>query len=129
MWTYDTKTGKLAHNGVYVSTGWAGHNVKDGVQGKNNPDAVSVKGIGPLPPGKYIIGDPYDSPHTGPYTLPLTPDPSNTMYDRDGFKMHGFQVGTDPNDPYNPSSDGCIIQARGTRNQVGASPDKDLEVV
>jgi hypothetical protein len=129
MWTYDIKTGKLAHNGVYVATGWAGHNIKDGIQGKNNPDAVNVKGIGPLPPGKYTVGQPYDSPHTGPYTLPLEPSLENEMYGRDEFKIHGFQVGTDPNDPYNPSSDGCIVQSRTTRNQIGNSPDKELEVI
>jgi Tlde1 domain len=129
MWTFHIKSGKIDHNGVYFSTGWSGHNVKDGVQGRNNPDAVSVKDIGSLPPGGYTAGKSYDSPHTGPLTIPLTPKPENEMYGRSDFKIHGWQIGTDPGDPFNPSSDGCIMQARPQRTAIDSSPDKDWEVV
>jgi len=129
MWQFNIKAGIVSHNGVFFSRGWSGHNVKDGVQGRNNPDAVSVHDIGSLPPGKYTAGVAYDSPKTGPLTIPLTPDPSNIMFDRGGFKIHGWQIGTDPNDLFNPSSDGCIMQARPNREAINSSPDKDWEVV
>lgn len=129
MWQFNIKAGIIDHNGVFFSRGWAGHNVKDGVQGRNNPEAVSVHDIGPLPPGKYTAGAAYDSPKTGPLTIPLAPYPSNQMYGRDGFKIHGWQIGTDPNDPFNSSSDGCIMQARPNREAINSSPDKDWEVV
>lgn len=129
MWTFNIKAGKVFHNGEFFSSGWSGHNVRGGVQGRNNPATQAVKDIGPLPVGKYKVGTAYDSPKTGPLTIPLTPDPSNEMYDRDGFRIHGWQIGTDPNDPFNPSSDGCIMQARPYREAINSSPDKDWEVI
>lgn len=129
MWQFNIKDGKIYHNGEFYSTAWSGHNVPGGIQGRNNPDAVSVHDVGPLPPGKYKAGQSYDSPKTGPMTIPLTPDPSNQMYGRGGFKIHGWQIGTFPNDPNNPSSDGCVMQNRPQRNEIDSSPDKDWEVI
>ena len=117
---YKQLTGELLDsNNNVLGKGYAG---KD--KGKNNPDMQQVKGIGPLPRGKYTIGKPYDSPHTGVFTIPLTPDIDNEMFGRDEFKIHGDNL----NDPGN-ASEGCIIQTRKVRDIVASSIDKILTVI
>ena len=105
--------------GKVLGIGWAGQGV-----GKNNPNAENVHGIGPLPKGIYTITAPYNSLQTGPYTLGLVPDPKNVMYQRGGFRVHGFNA-------ENPelSSEGCIIQIRKVRETIWAYEDKLLQVV
>ena len=60
----------------------------------------------------------------GPYVLPLTPDPENLMYGRDGFLIHGDSI-TNPGS----ASEGCIILPRSARTMIAASGDNRLEVV
>jgi hypothetical protein len=114
---YNQKTGMLKASN-FSAEGYAGHGL-----GKNNPEMEHVKNIGPLPKGKYLIGKPYDSPNTGPFTLPLIPDPSNKMYGRGDFKIHGDSI----NAP-GTASHGCIILPRNIRMQINQSPDKYLIV-
>jgi hypothetical protein len=80
--------------------------------------------VGPLPVGLYTIGGAYTHPKLGPITMDLIPDPSNVMYNRDDFRMHGFAAA-------NPkgSSDGCIVQEEDVRVLISRSPDKRLQVV
>jgi hypothetical protein len=54
----------------------------------------------------------------------LTPDPSNTMYGRGGFLMHGDNSYGDQS-----ASEGCPIVPRNIRNRVGNSGDHILRVV
>ena len=66
---YEQVTGRLSEDdGKVIGFGWAGH-----LQGKNNPDMENIKGVGPLPKGKYTVGDPEDGTHLGPLAFPLTP--------------------------------------------------------
>lgn len=127
-WLYEQRTGKIYRkyeNGFLIcrGTGWAGQDNANG-KGKNNPDLESVGKTGPLPCGWYTIGDPHDSPHTGPYTMDLTPDPENEMFGRSLFRMHGPAVS-------HPelSSEGCIVLIRSVREQVHESGLRRLEVV
>lgn len=101
------------------SVGWAGQG-----NGKNNPAMQNVAKTGPLPVGKYIIGQPHDSPRTGPYTMDLTPSPSNTMFGRSDFRIHGAAK-------ENPelSSEGCIIMPHSVREKIWESGDRELEVI
>jgi len=120
MWTYQQSTTKLqSPTGIITSFGWAGQG-----DGKNNPAMQGVKGIGPLPVGVYTIGEPHDSPHTGPYTMDLTPDPSNNMLGRSDFRIHGASY-------MRPelSSEGCIIQPREIRENIWNSGDRTIEVI
>lgn len=124
FWKYRQSTGELflVNDGgsvIKYGTGWAGHS-----EGKNNPAMQNVKGIGPLPQGWYTIEKPYDNPHTGPYTMDLTPDASNQMFGRDLFRLHGAAY-------VNPemSSDGCIIQIRDVRQKIWNSGVHRLQVV
>ena len=118
MWTFKQSKGIFSGNGKTFS-GWAGHG-----QGKNNPDAQEEKGIGPLPRGKYMMDRVEESPNTGPFTIVLSPDPSNEMFGRGDFRIHGAAF-------VHPelSSDGCIILSRADRMDVWSSGDHDLEVV
>lgn len=128
-WQYVQNSGHLYHDGVLVGTGWAGRNIENVANGRNNPAAQNVHGIGPIPVGFYTRGKVFDSPTKGVATIPLIPDPTNEMFGRGSFEMHGFQIGSRSDDPYNSSSDGCIIQEHDSRVQFGASLDTRLQVI
>ena len=91
--------------------------------GKNNPDYIKVKSVGPLCPGVYTFGTPVAQSHLGPFAIPLTPDPSNEMYGRGDFFCHG-----DTTPPGN-ASEGCVIMPRWVRDQMWASKIHTIEVV
>jgi hypothetical protein len=118
-WTYEQSNGNLLHDDVSVATGYSGAGAC-----KNDPDAQDRHNEGPIPRGRYTIGEPYDTKTHGPYVLRLTPDDSNDMCGRAGFLIHGDSVahpGT--------ASQGCIILPRAIREQIWNSGDLDLEVV
>lgn len=120
-WVYEQKTGLLRRDDAIdiVGKGYSGH-----TQGKNNPALEAVPDVGPIPRGTYTIGPPYDSEHTGPYTLSLTPAPSNQMYGRSELKMHG-----DSKDHPGEASHGCVIMPHDVRARVWNSGDHQIEVV
>jgi RHS repeat-associated protein len=83
---------------TYAScTGYSGKG-----QGLNNPAAQNQPNVGPLPQGSYIVGG--TTNRRGPNTRPLIPDPSNNMYGRAGFLLHGDNAALN-----NTASEGCII--------------------
>ena len=117
---YERTLGKISsETGSIFGYGYSGNG-----EGKNNPSMENIHNVGPLPKGLYFIGEPYDSPHTGPFTLPLTPDPSNNMFGRSGFKIHGDSI----SDPGN-ASDGCICAPRKVREEINNCTDKKLYVI
>jgi hypothetical protein len=118
--TYEQQTGRFySDSGWLFGTGFAGNG-----EGKNNPSMQHIKNKGPLPCGSYKIGKPYDSPHTGPFTIPLEPFPENEMYGRSDFKIHGINA-------RNPemSSEGRICLPFKSRKEIAASTDKTLQVI
>jgi hypothetical protein len=119
MWTYEQLTGHILQDDVLVGLGYAGS-----PEGKNNPDMQDVAQTGPLPRGTYSIEAPQNSPHTGPFTLDLTPDPANEMFGRSAFRIHG-----DSMEHPGTASEGCIITARAIRELIWTSGDNQLEVV
>jgi hypothetical protein len=120
MYTYSQSTGQLTDaGGVLIGTGFSGHDV-----GMNNPQMQNVKGVGPLPQGRYTIGAPRDYPGTlGPLVMALLPDPANEMFDRSGFYFHGASAVH-----YSESSDGCIVLPLLVRLEISQSGDKALQV-
>lgn len=119
-WRYRITSGEILDAaGTIVGRGWAGNGA-----GRNNASMQCAHGVGPLPRGKYTIGPPHDSPHTGVYTLNLEPSPTNEMCGRSLFRIHGASK-THPE----LSSDGCIIQIHPVRVAIWESKDHDLEVV
>lgn len=120
MWTYDQSTGALSRAGKIVAHGYSGADL-----GKNNPAMQAAKGIGPLPRGRWmIVGTPYTSGNTGPYTMALRAETGTDTCGRGDFRIHGDSIahpGT--------ASHGCIILPRAVRGAIWASGDRDLEVV
>lgn len=118
-WEYDVAKHSFSLNGVYQFTA----NYAGASGYKNFYTYECVKNKGPLPRGKYTIGSPHNSPHTGKYTLSLTPKLSNDMCGRDAFKIHGLSR----SDPAN-SSEGCIVAPLSVRKSIWKSGDRELIV-
>lgn len=119
-WTYEVFTGALCNTaGDAVGWGYSGSS-----EYKNDPTAEPLHDLGPIPEGTYTIGAPVETVTHGPYVLPLTPDPGNEMYGRNGFLIHGDSV-VSPG----MASKGCIVLAHSVRLLVGQSADKVLQVV
>jgi hypothetical protein len=118
-WTFQITSGTwLNQNNIPVGKGYAGHG-----DGLNNPAMCNVPDVGPLPQGRYTIGQPIQDNCVGIYALPLTPDPANQMFGRFGFYIHG-----DNPELNHTASDGCIILPRAVRNDIANSGDDDLIV-
>ena len=127
MWTYQQSTGELAdHTGKVVGSGYSGGNKGANPEGINNPALQDKPKIGPIPQGIYTIEAPVDHATTGPYSLPLKPDPGNEMFHRSDFLIHGDDKGH-PGQRH--ASEGCIIMAPAIRHAVWRSGDTQLQVV
>jgi hypothetical protein len=123
-WTYSQSNGELTDpNGNLVAHGYAGGNCGKNPEGKNNPDMQDQPCIGPLPQGDYIFSEVVDSPKTGHFTIILVPDPSNEMFGRDDFRVHGDSI-------IHPgcASEGCIVTSLGVRTNMFNSADKAIKV-
>jgi len=132
-WYYSQSTGHMSYvnnNGVYydIGDGYAGYGA-----GLNNPAMQNIQAArpsssGPLPQGRYTIGE--EKLHVTqegsqlPNSMLLTPDQSNDMYGRGVFLIHGSNDYSKQN-----SSEGCIVLKPEIRNQIGKSDDKCLWVV
>ena len=119
-WVWEIATGRLYTDaGDLLAIGYSGSPAY-----KNDIKAVSLHNEGPIPPGVYTIQAPRDTVTHGPYALPLEPSPSNVMYGRAGFLIHGDSVhapGT--------ASEGCIILPRAIRTEIWESGDHTLNVI
>lgn len=121
-WRFVQSTGEVfAGDGELIATGYSGFGA-----GRNDPTFEAIADQGPIPRGAYRIGAPQwvdkAGPH-GPFVLPLIPDPTNTMYGRSGFLIHGDVKGRP-----GTASHGCIVMARAARERIAASGDNDLVV-
>ncbi len=93
------------------------------MRGKNNPAMQDRPNVGPIPQGRYGVGDPRDSAQVGPYALPLDPLPGTTTFGRSAFMIHGDSI-------VHPgmASHGCIILLRDARHKIAESGDRELRV-
>lgn len=120
MWTYEQSTGRIIRaDGEIIGQGYSGAG-----EGKNNPDMQEIVDIGPIPAGRYLIGAPVDTTRHGPYALALDPEPTNEMFGRSEFLIHGDSI-PHPGD----ASEGCIIQLRSVREDIWKSGDHVLDVI
>ena len=126
MWTFNTTTGELTRDGAHVTNGYSGFG-----NGKLNPDMENVPDIGPIPMGRYTMelitgrdGEPMDYEGKKKPVLRLDPDPTNQMFGRAGFLIHGDSVSAP-----GTASHGCIIENHDFRQQIVDSGDTDLQVV
>jgi len=120
MVTWSQSKGVLTKNGEYWGRGYSGHGA-----GVNNPAMQQVRDIGPIPQGVYAIDHPYDSPNTGPFTLPLTAKNIDLCFGRSDFRIHG-----DSKEHPGQASHGCIILPRDVRERIDReNQDRLLEVI
>lgn len=117
-WSYSQSTGALSLDGTFIGTGYSGNG-----EGLDNPDFQNVPDVGPIPEGTYTIGPASTHPGKGPVVMALDPDPSNEMFGRSGFLIHGDTAAMN-----HTASDGCIILSRDIREQIAASEDTVLIV-
>jgi hypothetical protein len=116
---FQQSTGIWTASDGKVTQGYAGLGA-----GKNNPAMQDRKGIGPLPRGKYTgteLRDP--DPVVGAYAIALTPDPSNNMYGRNSFFLHGDSV-----EHPGEASHGCIVMPREVREAFWKGDDHVIVV-
>jgi hypothetical protein len=120
-WTYQQSTGDLTDpQGVIIGQGYAGHGA-----GLDNSADENIHNIGPLPTGNYTIGQFFDDPGgKGPIVAHLIPDPTNEMFGRSGFMIHGDTAACN-----HTASEGCIVLAHALRQTIASSGDNALIVV
>lgn len=116
-WIFHQGSGDFYHNAEYEGLGYSGCG-----EGRNNPDAQKMHGVGPTPRGLWRIGDAYSHPQLGPICMNLTPKAGTETFGRDLFRIHGDNKTHD-------ASHGCIILGPSIRQAIASSGDHDLEVV
>ena len=116
MWVYRQSDGELLHNEAFEGTGYSGTG-----DGRNNPVMEDEENVGPIPCGRYRIGELHDHPHLGPAVMNLDPV-GHDAHGRSDFRIHGDNARHD-------ASHGCIILGPAIRRLIGESDDKDLIVI
>jgi hypothetical protein len=126
--TFTIKSGKwVDFTGNLLGIAYSGGECGLVPEAVNNPAYMDKQNVGPIPVGIYRIGAPVDTVTHGPYFLPLTPDPSNRMYGRSGFGVHGDSIVKPGRES---ASDGCIVGLqRNVRQAIWDGGDHDLQVV
>lgn len=119
MHKWDISNGEWTHNGVVLGHGYSGRD-----HAKNNPAEEAAKGVGPIPEGRWTIGQHYTSGQTGPFTIVLTPNRGTNTFGRSDFRIHGDKISAPGS-----ASHGCIILARTVREKIFDTGDIDLTVV
>lgn len=119
MWTYKQSTGEISIDGAAIGVGYSGQ-----PECKNNPDAEHLVNRGPIPRGRYRIGDLVTVKGKGPVCIDLNPLPGQDLHGRGGFLIHGDSIKSP-----GTASHGCIILPRKIREIIAESPDRELEVV
>jgi hypothetical protein len=80
---------------------------------RNNPVAQQFRDLGTLPQGQYTISPAHGVPGKGPCVMALTPAPTNNMFGRSGFLIHGDNAARNFT-----ASDGCIVAPPEVRQQI-----------
>jgi hypothetical protein len=102
--------------GQFTGSQFAAQGYSGKWEGLNRPSLQSVKDIGPIPQGIYTIQRPQEDAKVGRVAMRLIPDPTNEMFGRGDFLIHGPH----PNDNHD-SSEGCIILPYEARLVIGAA--------
>jgi len=105
MFTYEQRTGRFLDEGVEVAKGYSGWGA-----GANNPDLENLRGVGPIPRGRYMIGPPRFSRNVGPVAMYLWPV-GHTAHGRSALMIHG-------DNRTSTASRGCVIIPRVVREAV-----------
>ena len=100
-------------NGAKLTDCYSGGGPTGAENARNNPRMQSAPSLGPLPQGEYTISPAHIVPHLGPIVMALTPAPTNQMFGRSGFFIHG-----DNAEMNFTASDGCIVCGPQIRQQI-----------
>ena len=114
-WSWDQSEGALYFDGRWVARGYSGRG-----EGRNNPAMEAVRGVGPIPAGRWRIGLPRTSTRTGPHVMDLTPM-GHDAHGRSAFQIHGDNAAGD-------ASSGCIVLPRAFRELISGGEISVLEV-
>lgn len=120
MLTFHQSSGKIDDaNGVLIGVGYSGYGA-----GLNNHAMEAVRGVGPIPLGKWKIVEWIDHhPKLGPCVARLAPD-GHDAHGRSAFDIHG-----DNSNLNHTGSDGCIVAGRLIREAMRASGETEINVV
>lgn len=117
---YEQKTGNLLNSSHgYLVRGYSGYS-----EGLNNPDLEMVVKYGPIPKGTYSLLTAIHDRHMGQACIPLLPFPSNKMFNRTEFYIHG-----DNKEMNFTASRGCIILALKDRLNIIFGSDRFIQVI
>jgi hypothetical protein len=117
-WTYEQGTGLLKDPfGQPFVHGYSGTGL-----GRNNPAMESVKGVGPIPKGRYAISKAYNHMTLGPCVMNLDACPGTDTHGRGDFRIHG-------NNAEDDASHGCVIAGKPYRQTIALSLTRFLTVV
>ena len=103
---------------MFLSCG-AGHRLRIGKgysgfrEYRNNAAFEARKSLGPLPRGRWLLGQAIAHPRLGPVCLPLQWESGPSVFGRSGFYIHGDNVQRD----YSAST-GCIVLGRDERQFI-----------
>lgn len=121
MWIWKISTGEMfSPTGLRQGKGHSGWG-----EAANDPNRIKDKAIGPIPPGRWMIGAAYKHDKLGPVVMNLDPLPGTNTFNRSHFRIHGDNSTPDPHD----ASWGCIVLPPVARRAIAASPDKILNVI
>lgn len=117
MLTYHQSSGEFYIDDIYEGLGYSGTG-----KAKNQVDFEYVKGLGPIPRGKYVLGHARDSQTLGPVVFDLTPTVDTNVFGRSLFRIHGDNT-------THTASHGCIILGRSVRDKIHQLGETYLTVV
>lgn len=78
---------------------------------------------GPIPRGRYLVGEPHEHKKLGPVAMTLFPH-GHSAQGRSGFMIHGDNAKLDRS-----ASQGCVILDRASRLQLAAAVREAGELV
>lgn len=119
---YEQSTGRFLLTGCLgtrlIARGYAGAK-----GGRNNPALEHLQAIGPIPKGSYSARIVQHARFAHP-AIYLDPAPSNHMFGRSGFFIHGDNAKGDGS-----ASTGCIILGRGHRLEVARLIEQGVRIL
>lgn len=111
MFAFHISSGKFYQDEELIGSGYSGQPPHVGVVAD-----INLENKGPIPLGNYTVGAAFTHPLLGPLTMRLTPYPSNVMYGRSHFCIHGDSAA---HPGY--ASDGCVILDHNLRQIVATA--------
>jgi RHS repeat-associated protein len=85
--------------------------------GQNNPDSQEAKDCGPIPRGDWLIGEARNRLTTGKHSVPLSPWPSNDIFESNREPNTFYSHGENPR-TYGNSSQGCPVYHPEARKKL-----------